>query len=238
MSTFKTEPRDHRFFSAMSVIAALLIVTGFANTYGPKLVHGTPAVGAIVHLHAAVFATWLVVFILQAVLVLRGRLQLHRKLGTVGIALAGFMLFVGALTAVTVTRDGHRGIPGAEFPEPSAFLLLNLASVSVFVGLALAGWVFRNNPQAHKRLMLMATVGGLAPPGIARLPVIGGQMPHIAIVALVLVLAGPIYDLVTRRRLHPAYVVGVGASLVPVPPVIAFFSTTWLWQSVAGVLLG
>jgi len=88
----------------------------------------------------------------------------------VGDRFFGTMSVVAALTAITVARLGHRGIPGVEFPDAEGVLLLNFAAAIVFTALVAAGWYFRRKPQVHKRLMLMATVGGLMPPGISRLP--------------------------------------------------------------------
>ena len=62
------------------------------------------------------------------------------------------LVVVGTATALTVTRMGHRGIPGVEFPDPAGFLLLNLNGVFVFAILVAAGWYFRRNAHAHKQL--------------------------------------------------------------------------------------
>ena len=40
--------RDHRFFSIMSIVTAATILAGFANTYGPRVVTGEPALPLIV----------------------------------------------------------------------------------------------------------------------------------------------------------------------------------------------
>src|SRR5437763_4158732 len=152
-----TRTTEHRFFGAMSVIAAVVIVTGFSNTYGPKVVAGTQ-VPAIIHVHAAVFASWLVLLVAQTMLVMRGRIRLHQQVGSWGIALAGLMLVVGVMTAVSAARLGHRGIPGVEFPDAEGFLLLNLAATAVFTVLVAAAWGNRRKPQIQKRLMLLAKV--------------------------------------------------------------------------------
>jgi hypothetical protein len=136
---------EHRFFGAMSVIAAVVIVTGFANTYGPKVLGGTP-VPAIIHVHAAVFVSWLVLFVAQTLLVLRGRIKLHQQVGAWGMALAGLMLVVGVMTAISSARLGHRGIPGVEYPDAEGFLLLNL-SVTVIFGLLSPRRGYRRKPQ-------------------------------------------------------------------------------------------
>jgi hypothetical protein len=228
---------EHRFYSTMSVVAAVVIVVGFANTYPPKVFAGDPSIPAIVHLHAVVFTCWLLLFAVQTGLVMAGRVKLHQQVGTAGMALAGLMLVVGVMTAVTVARLGHRGIPGVEFPDPGGFLLLNLSATLVFATLTGAGWMFRRSPQVHKRLMLMATVGGLMPPGIARLPFVYGHPPAIAVLVIAFLLAGPVHDLVTRRRVHPAYLCGFVVSVFDFPPVAAAISALPAWHSIAAWLI-
>jgi hypothetical protein len=191
---FQTRPSDHRFFGVVAVVSALVTLAGFARTYGPKVLGGT-ALPGIIHFHAAVFTSWLVLMVSQVALAARGRLELHRRVGTFGALLAVVMGILGSATAIVVTRLGDRGIKGVMFPEPGGFLLLNLASVGVFVALAGAGWMCRARPQAHKRLMLLATIS-LAPPGLARL--FAGVMPPAAAMVFALLLAGPVYDLVSR----------------------------------------
>lgn len=234
---FQTHPADHRFFSLMAIVTAATIAAGFASTYAPKVVSGTPALPPIIHLHAAVFASWLVLFVAQTTLVLTGRTAVHRRLGIAGVGLALLMLVVGTATAITVARGGHRGIPGVEFPDAEGFLLLNLASLFVFATLVGAGWYFRRRAQAHKRLMLMATVGGLVGPGVSRLPFASGKTPVIAVLALMFLLAGPVYDLVTRRRVHPAYLWGGLLAIAAGPPVVAQVSATAAWHGVAAWLM-
>jgi hypothetical protein len=79
MPRFRSHPADHRFFGAMALVAAGVIVAGFANTYGRKVLAGTPPLPPVVHLHAALFCTWLVLLVAQAVLVSRGHLALHMR---------------------------------------------------------------------------------------------------------------------------------------------------------------
>src|SRR4051812_15594957 len=173
--TFQTRPADHRFFSIMSVVTSVTIVAGFWNTYLPKILSGTPALPPIIHVHAVIFTSWLAFYVMQTTLVLNGKTALHRRLGIAGVVLAALMLVIGTATAITVTRLGHRGIPGVEFPDPAGFLLLNLNAVLVFAVLVAAGWYFRRSAQTHKRLMLMATMSGLVGPGASRLPFTSGH---------------------------------------------------------------
>lgn len=234
---FPAMPGDHRFFSAMAIVMAATILAGFSHTYVPKLASGQPAVLPIVHLHAAVFTCWLAVFVAQTTLVLRGRTALHRRLGVAAVALAASMLVLGAATAVAVARQGHRGIPGVEFPTAEGFLLLNLGAIAVFAALVAAGWCFRHDPQTHKRLMLMATAGALVGPGVSRLSFASGKAPVIAALVVAFLLAGPIYDLVTRRRVHPAYVWGGLLAVMAFPPIVSALAATDAWRGIASLLL-
>lgn len=60
---------------------------------------GAPLLPFSVHLHAAVFTSWLVLFVVQTSLVRHGRVDPHRQLGAAGAVLAATMLIVGlALT--------------------------------------------------------------------------------------------------------------------------------------------
>jgi hypothetical protein len=237
MSHFPSHPADRSFYSTMSVVAVAVIVTGFANTYGPKVLTGSSPISPVIHLHAALFASWLALFIAQAFLVARGHVQAHVRLGTAGLALAGLMLASGLVAATESARAGHKGIPGVEFPTREGFLLLNVASVCVFTALVAAGWWWRRRPQAHKRLMLGATVAGLMPPGISRLPGVSGHDAAIAGLAVAFLLVGPAYDLATRRRVHPAWA-GLLLAVLIVPPVVLQLSGTGAWRAVAALLMG
>jgi hypothetical protein len=234
---FQTLPGDHRFFSTLAIVTAATIAAGFAHTYGPKVLNGEPALPPIIHLHALVFACWLVLFVAQTTLVLRGRTDVHRRLGVVGVVLATLMLVVGTATSITVARLGHRGIPGVEFPDAEGFLLLNMAAIVVFSTLVGAGWYFRRSLQAHKRLMLMATMSGLVGPGVSRLPYVSGKTPIIGALVMAFLLAGPVYDLVTRRRVHPAYLFSFALALMAIPPVVAQLSATSAWHGIASWVL-
>jgi hypothetical protein len=233
---FTTRPGDHRFFSAMAIVSSLTIVAGFFNTYGPKVMTGEPELPNIIHVHALVFTSWLIVFVAQTTLVLGGRTDLHRRLGAASMVLAGLMLIVGVTTAISAARLGHRGIPGVEFSDVEGFLLLNLAAISVFGILVAAAWYFRRNAQIHKRLMLMAATGALVGPGVSRLPFFSGNTPAIAMLVLAFLFAGPAHDLITRRRIHPAYIWAVLLSFLTVPPVVALLSSTAAWRTFAALL--
>jgi uncharacterized membrane protein YozB (DUF420 family) len=233
---FRAHPADHSFFSAMAIVCPAVILTGFASSYLPKLSRGTP-VPPIVHLHAVVFTTWLGLNLAQTLLVGRGRIAIHRRLGTASALFSILMLAVGLETAVTVARLGDHGLPQLPMPDPETFLLLNVSSIVVFMVFVATGWAFRKQRETHKRLMLLATVS-LMPPGVGRLPVISEHVPAIALTLLAFLASGPIYDLLTRRKVHPAYLLGAVLILGPAPPVLVSLGATAAWRSAAAWLIG
>ncbi|MBX7152713.1 hypothetical protein K1X84_13870, partial [bacterium] len=144
MQSFQTQPTDHRFFTGMSILVAVLVVLGFSQTYPAKGFTPEAGLPAVFHFHALAFSGWLLLFVAQAVLALKGQLDRHRKLGTIGMFLAALMLALGAMVSLAAARLDHRGIPGVEFPDAGGFLLLNIGSLVVFLILVSTAWFFRN----------------------------------------------------------------------------------------------
>jgi hypothetical protein len=238
MKPFASSKNEHVFFSVMSVLIVVLIIAGFSNTYLPKVAGNTVQLPRILHIHALVFFIWIMFFVFQTTSILRGKVALHRRLGNWGLVFAFLMLLTGFAVAIDAARSGHLGIPGVMFPDTDGFLLLNIVAILVFFTLTVLGWLYRNNPQAHKRLMLMANVGGLLGPGVSRLPFIMGIVPAVAGLIFVFLLAGPVYDFIRFRKIHPAYIPGILLSLLNLPPVVGALSSTALWHSIAGWLTG
>jgi hypothetical protein len=98
-----------------------------------------------------------------------------------------------------------------------AFISTLLVDVLNFASLATAGLLLRRDAAAHKRLMLLATMS-LLQAGFIRWwgnailaafgrGFVGGWLADYLGVSLLVVGLGA-YDLVTRRCLHPAYVLG------------------------------
>jgi hypothetical protein len=222
----------------MSIEAACTIVVGFSRTYFLKEFTGSHPLPLFVHVHAAIFTSWLLLFVAQTALVARGRLDLHRRLGVAGAVLAATMLIVGVGTAIASAKIGYRGIPGQEFPNAEGFLLVSLRDIAVFSTFVGLGLWRRASPPVHKRLMLVAVLGGLVPPGVARLPLVSSFPPAIGLVLLLFQLAGPVYDFARYRRVHPVYVWGGLFSMLTIPPILEPIAMGHAWQAAARFLVG
>jgi uncharacterized membrane protein YozB (DUF420 family) len=196
----------------MSLAMAAVIIAGFSRTVSDDFTAGSkfPLLLAI---HGVVFTLWIVLFVAQPAIVARGSLKLHRRIGWIGATLAFAMLVMGL--AATLYAIRFNAVPS--FFPPPLFLVMNTIGIVVFGGLVAAGVMLRKKAEWHKRLMLCATISILGP-GLGRLlPMESfGRAAPIVMFAAILVfgLAGPIYDIVIRRRVHPAYIWGVSTIVI------------------------
>lgn len=178
---------------------------------------------AVIHVHVAVVASWMLVLLAQAVLWWFRNYRWHRALGTAGMALAALMLVMGMLATADMLAREPEALHRAIVP------FLQITMFSFFVGLAY--WK-RADREAHKRLILLAMVDplfGVLVPVTHRLMGPVEQYANLSWVFLLLLAA---YDLVTRKRLHPVTVWG-SLLLMAVQDVRVPLGQTAAWTAVA-----
>lgn len=230
---------DRLFYSGIAISMALIVFIGFSQTYYLKAFGQVPMVTLsggpmtlLVHMHAALFTGWVLLFVVQTTLVARHNVAIHRRMGVAGAVLAALMLIVGMLTALKMAA---RGAAPAGI-DPLSFLMIPLSDMLFFGAFAVAALCLRANREAHKRLMLLAYVS-IVVAAVARLP---GVLPLGPLaffgLAFVFVLAGIVYDLAARRRVHPVYLWGGGVLVLSVPLRLAI-SQTDAWKGVAELLV-
>lgn len=208
--------RDRRFFTGMAMAAMLVVFAGFAPSYYLKFVMGRPGVSGVqtlsplLHVHGLVFTVWMVLFLVQTRLIAARRVGLHRRLGVAGVLLAAGMVAIGSAAAIDAARRGATP-PGG--PPPLVFMIVPFADMVIFSTLVAAGIWFRARADIHKRLMLTSTIS-LLTAAIARLPGVLalGPLAYFALTDL-FVVAGLVYDRITRGRVHPAFWWGGGLLL-------------------------
>ena len=210
--------RDRKFYTGMAITMLLTALVGFSRTYFLGLIHGhaTTITGrvpnATVHLHALLFTSWLVLFIVQTRLIATHRVKVHRKLGYFGATLGAAMIVVGVRLAVEAARLGAVP-PGA---DPWRFIAIPLGDITTFGGFLLAAVLWRNDRDKHKRLMILASVCLMAAP-LVRFP---GVLRVGALLSYALMLLFPIaaavYDRRSRGRVHPVYWWGLALLVVGV----------------------
>jgi hypothetical protein len=234
-------PWDRNFF----LLYAGLIWVGIGMGFGPQIVEHMrglkPAFPLIVHFHAAAFVGWLTLFTGQVLLIRSRRTDLHRKLGFAMLGLAVIMLILGPATAYVVQRAQF----GTKDSDP-AFLAVQLGDMVGFAGLIGAAVIFRNNASAHKRLILLSTLF-IADAGFARWLGAGitkqlgdgywGFLTSLYVGNDVLIAGVALYDLITRQRLHRAYLAGL-AWIVALQLTAGWLYFAPAWKLVALRLIG
>jgi hypothetical protein len=205
------------------------ILAGFVPEIVRHVASNDPAFPIIIHVHGVVFVSWLLLLTLQVLLIRNHQLKVHRRIGVAGPVLAGTMVIVGLLTSLTMDRIELTG------PQSNPqFLSVQLLDLTEFGILAFAAYTARKLPAAHKRLIILATLS-IADAGFARWLGDSLHFGHGVLFSYVelflptslLVLGIGAYDLLTRRRLHSAWV--AGATLIIGSQLLA----SWLYHDTA-----
>jgi hypothetical protein len=218
----------------MAIAIAITVFAGFSRSYFLKAWYGTPELSRLLHVHGLVFTTWVLFFLAQTTLVASGRTYLHRRMGIGGAVLAALVLIVGTTVAIMRVKSGKASpIPGV---PALAFLAIPLFDMMVFAILVGTALYFRRRLEAHKRLMTLAMISLLAAP-IARLhfPLLPPGPPTFFGLADLFIVALLVYDLVTRRKVHPATMWG-GLLVVASQPLRLVIAGTPAWMAFAGWL--
>lgn len=129
------------------------ILAGFGVDMS-RFLHESPAAPVVVYVHAAVFSTWLLLLTVQILLVVGDRVALHRRLGWL---LAGWACLMAVLGPWAAFASQTLVMHGPDYDPP--FLSIQLGGITSFLILTAWGLTLRRNPAAHKRIMILATVG-------------------------------------------------------------------------------
>jgi hypothetical protein len=225
--------RGEGFYLTMAVAIAATVVGGFSQ-FALRGMVDVSRVPFWVHIHAAVFMAWTLLFLTQVALAQRGTMRLHRRLGWIAVGLAAVMVPLGLGTAaMSIVLDR---VP--PFFPPNIFVALNILEMSAFVGLLVLAVRLRRRTDWHKRLMLFVMIAIMGPAfgRILPMPLLGDK-GGLAVLGAQMLFVTPIviHDIVERRRVHAASVIGAVVVLVEglaIPllaatgPVIAL--TAWL----------
>ena len=224
--------RDHRFFLTMAILAAITVFLGFFPTYFQKPLEPllplppSPKLATLLLIHGAVMTTYLLFYVLQTALAGTGRRALHMTLGWASVVFIPAISILGTIGVIQAARLGHRQI----WPDLETNAIINIFDVLVFATLATAAILLRAKPETHKRLMLLALIAGILPAAIARSPVIRLGPAGVGAVIIAFLLAGPFYDLLTRHRIHRAYVWGLLFVVCTMPPTRLAIGHTKAWH--------
>ncbi|HEU0311524.1 MAG TPA: hypothetical protein VFR36_09935 [Sphingomicrobium sp.] len=252
-------PRAHSIdrwifvFTAASFI--VIVLAGFIPSSLEKIAAvragARPPFPLIMHMHAALMGSFLLLLLMQTWLMATGRARYHMRLGVLAILLApaivivGFMLAVGNYQAVANLSQNAAPELRPRFQELvpllDNILLLQtrvgiLFPILLFIGLRARG----RDAGLHKRMMILAPAMAL-PAGIDRIPWLPTSLPGspVAPDLYTLLAISPmfVWDVVRNRYVHRAYWIWLGLFLPFAVVVHGLWDTGW-WHATARQLMG
>ena len=175
-------------------------------------------------MHGATSLAWLLLYVTQALLVARRRVDLHRRLGWAALLIAALLVLFGYYTTIDgafrvsdLSGDFTRlalepGSPPLTEVENIAGIWGPLGVLINFSLLVAAGILFRQRAELHKRLMVFAlmpllfeSLMHLSGTLVGRIPLSRRALFTGWLVAVVAVHFIPaVHDKLTRGRIHPA----------------------------------
>jgi hypothetical protein len=242
----------------MSGTSLAIALLGFVPTYFLPLLRGEFDGPPVLHIHALVLYSWVILFCAQTWLVARGGVLAHRSWGMLGIAIVTAMTFITVtIVSLRITQASQAGQPPGLAHAVRAFEWATISALALFLlPVFVAAILTVRRPEIHKRLMLLFTLGLLGAP-IARwfllllapstvasapapahpvmeMPPVSATIPP-ALVGDLLILVAMLFDWRTRGRPHPVYLVALPYLLVlqiSVTPI----ADSAAWQSVAAAI--
>lgn len=207
--------RKSPFFTLLGLAMLALAIAGFWPQYFRAAVGGAPDPGTqfwLIHLHAALFTLWLVLYLSQAALILTGRARAHVRIGPwlagYGFAVAAVGMFAAAALAARFGKRENDPEAGA------AFVFFPVLDMVYFAGFLTAAVLWRKRPALHKRAMFLATYS-IAVVGIGRLIARTGlesplEWQPLTLAPLLIALG---YDLAVCRRVYGIMMAGLAVHL-------------------------
>ena len=194
----------------MSLLIAVVVVYGFSQRIDRRLLHPMHVPPLLLWIHAAIFSAWVIFYIVQSALVRTGNVRIHRTLGWFGVALGVVLPIIGIITAVVMRRFDLRYSDLARTAPLLRTAVLDLSCFTIPFALAI---YWRNRPEFHRRLMLIATCA-LTAAAFVRFPQVFHSWPWFYAGVDLLVFLGVVRDLIVIRRVHPVYRYALPALIV------------------------
>ena len=252
-------PRAHAIDRWIFVITAawfiLIVLTGFVPDSVMKIgmveAGKRPPFPLIMHIHAVLMASFLLLVLAQTWLMATGRSKYHMRLGVAAFVLAPALVVAGFILAPTMYHETWNQLRAAP-PEARANLQALIAKkedillVQLRIGLLFPLFLFIGlrargvNAGLHKRMMLLAPAVAVTA-GIDRITWLPTTMPgsYLSIDAFMLAGIAPMFlwDVIRNRRVHDAYWIWF-AAILPVSLVVyRLWDTPW-WHVTARQILG
>ena len=205
----------------------------------------------VLHFHAVLMGSFMLLLLAQTSLVAGGRCDLHRRLGMVAMVLVPALVVVGFILVPTIYHQ-VAGAAAAAPPEVAGELralvsrLENIQLLQIRIGIlfplfiAIALMSRGRDAGLHKRMMILGTAVAL-PAAFDRIPWLWNSMPASPFTTDLypLLAVAPMFawDVIRNRRIHRAYWLWLGISLPFAIFVNAAWDTPW-WHATEKAVMG
>jgi hypothetical protein len=247
---------DRWIFVAMAAWFIVIVLVGFVpDALGmiAEVKAGTrPPFPLVLHVHAVLMASFLLLLLAQSVMMATGRCALHKQVGIAAFVLVPVLVVVGCIHAPTIYHQvwnaAHHGPPQVQaaltpaLPQLENILLLQLHAGILFgIFMTMALWVRTTNSGFHKRMMFLGTAVPLAA-SIDRMGWLPNTFPATPVSTDLYILAfvvGPLFawDVIRNRRVHEAYLVWF-AIYAPASLIMYRLWDTPFWHATARHIMG
>lgn len=245
---------DRWIFVAMAAWFIMIVLTGFIPDSVIKIgmvragVH--PPFPPILHVHALLMGSFLLLLLAQSVMMATGRSALHKQVGIVAFVLVPAMIVVGIILAPTIYHlvwdRAHNGPPQVQaaltpvISQLEDILLLQLHAGILFgIFMAMALLSRNSNSGFHKRMLFLATAVPLGA-SIDRMWWLPNTLPAspAGTDGYILLALSPLFlwDLIRNRRIHEAYLVWAAIYAPASLLMYQLWDTRW-WHATARVIL-
>lgn len=222
----RVEGPDTRVFRVFAWVILVFVIVAFVG----KAVFDTkdlPPITLLHHFHAVSMGAWFVLFALQATLMERGNIRLHRLLGrTSPLLVISFLVFAAIISRQNWLRVG----------EP-LIITSNLVNCLLFLGFYVTAILKRRDGDTHMRLMTFATLS-LIGPAAGRIPETLDINVFFALpITLSFIFAPLVYDRFFLRQVRRVSILGTILLFAAIPVVVALSGSAG-WLSFLEAMIG
>ena len=253
--TARAHSIDRWIFVGMAVWFILIALAGFVPDSMMKAAMVKAGVRApfpaILHVHAMLMGSFLLLLLAQTTLMATGRREYHMRLGVAAFVVAPALVAVGLILAPTMYYETWNALQSA--PPAAREKLQGLVSLKENILLAQLriGFLFPlfliiglrargKNDGLHKRMMILAPAVAL-PAAIDRITWLPTTFPtsFVASDLYVLLAVAPMFawDVIRNRRIHEAYWIWIAVYL-PFSVLVNSLWGTAGWHATARQIMG